>query len=161
MMRRGAVSSPRTCSGLLPVVDAERVAALLQRLRGEVAYLAARATEDRRALRADEERLSGLKYRFVTALETVVSVAQHLCASEGWGPPTSNARSVALLGEHGVLDHDLADRLASAVGFRNVLVHQYAEVDDDRVVAHLDGVGDLEAFVATTAAWVEQQPSAG
>ena len=138
------------------MVDRERVVALLRRLRTEVRYLRARADGDRHALRADEERLSGLKYRFVTALETLVNVAQHLCASEGWGPPDSEAASVRLLARHGVVDDALAESLARAVGFRNVLVHQYAEVDDDWVVAHLDDVGDLERFVTEVSAWVSR-----
>lgn len=136
------------------MVDAERVAALIQRLRGEIAYLERRAAADRRQLRDDEERLSGLKYRFVTALETVVNTAQHLCAAQGWGPPTSNADSVRRLATNGVLDDDLATRLAQAVGFRNVLVHQYDEVDDDLVVANLDHVGDLGAFASSVATWI-------
>lgn len=136
------------------MVDGERVAALLTRLRAELDYLTARAAGDRAALREDEERLSGLKYRFITALETVVNIAQHLCASEGWGPPASNADSVRLLGRHGVIGEPLGDRVAAGVGFRNILVHQYDEVDDDRVIAHLDEVDDLHAFVRQTADWV-------
>jgi hypothetical protein len=63
---------PLSIAGHL-VVDADRVAAMLQRLRGELAYLSARAADDRAAVRGDEERMSGLKYRFVTALETLAS----------------------------------------------------------------------------------------
>lgn len=136
------------------MVDVERVTALLRRLDVEVRYLRARADDDRARLRADEERLSGLKYRFITALETLINIAQHLCAAEGWGPPDSNAASVRLLGRHCVIEEDLAGRLAAAVGFRNVLVHQYAEVDDDQVVANLDDIGDLERFIAAAAAWL-------
>ena len=136
------------------MVDVERVTALLRRLTEETGYLQARATGDRAALRADDERLSGLKYRFVTALETLVNIAQHLCASEGWGPPESNAASVRLLGEHDVIGHELARRLGSAVGFRNVLVHQYDEIDDDRVIANLDDVGDLAGFVEEASTWL-------
>lgn len=141
------------------MVDAERVTALLRRLDAESGYLRARADGDRTALRADEERLSGLKYRFVTALETVVRIAQHLCASEGWGPPESNAASVRLLGKHGLVDDGLAGRLAAAVGFRNVLVHAYAEVDDDLVIANLNDVGDLERFVAAAKSWLRTLPN--
>lgn len=143
------------------MVDADRVAAMLQRLRGEVAYLSARAEDDRDAVRADDERMSGLKYRFVTALETVVNIAQHLCASEGWGPPSSNAASLIVLGKQRVLPVDLAQRLSQAVGFRNILVHQYDEVDDDKVIAHLDEIEDLHAYVAAVATWVAAQEEAG
>ena len=63
-----------------------------------------------------------------------------------------------LLDAKGVIDVELASRLRSAIGFRNVLVHQYAEVDDDRVVASLGDLDDLDAYVAQVAAWTTSQP---
>lgn len=138
------------------MVDPDCLAWLLRRLDGEVGYLRRRAAEDDgEALLADEERLSGLKYRFVTALETTITVAQHLSATQRWSAPTSNADSLRQLGRHQVIDVELGARLASAVGMRNVLVHAYADVDvdDQRVVAALGDVGDLEAFSAAVARW--------
>jgi uncharacterized protein YutE (UPF0331/DUF86 family) len=44
--------------------------------------------------------------------------------------------------------------LARAVGFRNVLVHRYAEVDDRLVVAQLDEIADLDDLVAAVSAWL-------
>lgn len=38
--------------------------------------------------------------------------------------------------------------MAQAVRFRNVLVHGYAVVDDRRVVAYLQQLDDIDAFVA-------------
>lgn len=46
-----------------------------------------------------------------------------------------------------VIPRDLAERLATAVGFRNILVHQYRDVDDERVARHLDDLEDLDRFV--------------
>ena len=54
----------------------------------------------------------------------------------------------------GVVDADLAERVASAVGFRNVLVHEYVEVDDTIVLARLADHGDLDAFVAGVLRWL-------
>ena len=138
------------------MVDERRLVRLLQRVTGELAYLQARAGEDRAALLADAERLSGLKYRFVTTIEGVVNVAQHLCASEGWGPPKDNGDAVRLVGAHGVLDEQLARRLVGAVGFRNLLVHQYAEIDDARTVAFLDRIGDIQDFVSQVSTWLDE-----
>lgn len=98
-------------------------------------------------------RLSGTKYRFITSIEAVLDVAHHVIASELWGPADSSADAIRVLADHGVLDTDLAARLARAVGFRNVLVHGYAEVDDDLVVARLDDLDDLDAFVGAVRAW--------
>jgi len=148
------VASIASSSRAGPVVDERRVRRLLQRVGTDLAYLTERARGDRAALRADLERLAALKYHFVTAIEGCLNVAQHLCASEGWGPPASNADAMRILGRHGVLSPDLAESMARAVGFRNVLVHGYIEVDDDRVVAQLDRVAELEAFSRTVAEWM-------
>jgi uncharacterized protein YutE (UPF0331/DUF86 family) len=83
-----------------------------------------------------------------------VNVAQHLCASEGWGPPASNADTLRILSRQGVLDETLADSLSRAVGFRNLLVHGYADVDDARPVSQLDRVPELAVFVASVSRWI-------
>ena len=139
------------------MVDERRVRRLLQRIGDDLAYLGARAGADRSELRADPDRLAALKYVFVTAIEGCLNVAQHLCASEGWAPPSSNADALRILGRHGVLEADLAEVMARAVGFRNVLVHGYTDVDDSLVVGFLDRIPDLEQFVAAVAAWMTGQ----
>jgi len=136
------------------VVDETRVVRLLQRMGDQLAYLERRAGEDRDALRGDDQRLSGLKYRWVTTLEALLNVAHHLCASEAWGPPATNADAVATLARHGVIGVELADHLGPAVGFRNVLVHGYADVDDDRVLGNLDHLHDLRAFITEVTTWM-------
>lgn len=133
--------------------DPVRLARLLQRLGEQLSVLRERAAEDRTRLRADEVLLSATKYRFVTAIEAMMDVAHHLLASELWGPADSSADALRLLGRHGILDDELAERTARAVGFRNVLVHGYAEVDDDRVAAQLAALGDLQRFVDQVADW--------
>lgn len=142
------------------MVDRRRLRRLLQRITEDLSFLDARASGDRAALLGDRERMAALKYVFVTAIEGCIDVAQHLAASEGWGPPSTNADAIRLLGRHGVVDGALAAQVAPAVGFRNVLVHGYVEVDDDRVVAFLDRLGQLRAFVAAVAAFVDAEADA-
>lgn len=137
------------------MVDAVRVERLLRRITNDLAILDAEATADQ-ARRTDPIWLRGVKYSFVTVIEAVVDVAQHLCATSGWGPPSDNGDSLRLLGEHGVLAADLADSMRRAVGFRNVLVHDYADVDDDIVIARLRDLSDLRAFVANVADYLEK-----
>ena len=62
--------------------------------------------------------------------------------------------AIRLLGTHEVLRPGTAQRIAQAVGFRNVLVHQYAEVDDRIVTKALSDLGDLRAFVSEVSAWI-------
>jgi uncharacterized protein YutE (UPF0331/DUF86 family) len=135
------------------VVDEVRVLRLLRSISDDLAVLRAEASAGP-GRRADPLWLRGVKYTFVTAIEAGVDVAQHVCASQGWGPPRDNGDAIRLLGAHGVLSADLADRVRRAVGFRNVLVHDYVEVDDGIVLERLANLADLDDFVAVVATWV-------
>jgi uncharacterized protein YutE (UPF0331/DUF86 family) len=129
------------------MVDAERLHRLLRRVMDDRAVLSgyADAHDD---LRADPVRLGHVKYVFVTMLEACVDTAQHVCASEGYGPPDSNAHAVRLLARHGHLEAELGERIARAIGFRNILVHGYADVDDGLVVDNLQRLADVRSYVA-------------
>jgi uncharacterized protein YutE (UPF0331/DUF86 family) len=135
------------------VVDEDRVLRLLRSVTDDISVLKgeSEAGEDRRE---DRMWLRGVKYTFVTAIEACVDVAQHICATEGWGPPTDNGDAVRLLGDHGVCTPELARSIRQAVGFRNVLVHDYIKVNDDIVRDRLKALGDLEDFVSQVAAFV-------
>lgn len=135
------------------MVDENRVLHLLRSVTDDLGVLRAEATADARR-RSNGLWLRGVKYTFVTAIEACLDVAQHLCATEGWGPPRDNGDAVALLGSHGVLPADLATRMRRAVGFRNVLVHGYITVDDKIVLARLADPSDLGAFVSAVTEWL-------
>ncbi len=133
------------------MVDEDRVVRLIRRLRDDTAALARAATMDPDQLLADNQALDAVKYRFVVAIEGCTRLAHHWSASEGWAAPDSNAEAVEALGSHGALEPSLADSIARAVGFRNLLVHRYADVDDRRVVAMLSLTGELERFATALA----------
>jgi len=138
------------------VVDKVRVLRLLRTITDDLAVLRAAST-DGPPRRQDPLWLRGVKYTFVTCIEACVDIAQHICASEGWGPPNDNGDAVALVGRHGVIEGELAGEIRRAVGFRNVLVHEYVRVDDGVVLQRLDDPGDLEEFARQVAAWLAEQ----
>jgi uncharacterized protein YutE (UPF0331/DUF86 family) len=135
------------------VVDEIRVLRLLRAVSDDLARLRAEASADD-LRRRDPMWLPGVKYTLITAIEACVDIAQHLCSSEGWGPPADNGDAVRLLARHRVLDADHADQLARAVGFRNVLVHEYVAVDDAIVVSRLVDLSDLDRFARAVAEWL-------
>lgn len=138
------------------MVDEDRVLRLLRGIDAHTAFLAGYADRDPTRLIADEEALSAVKYRFVTAIEGCAKVAHHLGAAEKWPVAETNADAVRLMGRHGVLTRELADAVADAVGFRNLLVHQYADIDDTLAVGHLDRLDDLRGFVSAVARWLDE-----
>jgi uncharacterized protein YutE (UPF0331/DUF86 family) len=56
-------------------------------------------------------------------------------------------RAVWVLAEHDVITEETAATLADAVGFRNILAHEYGSVDPDRVYEYLQEELDGMTFV--------------
>ena len=56
-----------------------------------------------------------------------------------------------------MIEGELAGEIRRAVGFRNVSVHEYVQVDDAVVLQRLDDPGDLEEFARQVAAWLAEQ----
>lgn len=135
-----------------PMVDAERLLAVLGRVTARLRVLDGYAAVDADELRADDVRLGHLKYTYQTAIEACIDAAHHVVAAHGLGSPASNAEAFRLLAAAGVLPADLAVSMAGSVGFRNVLVHGYTEVDDRLVVEHLAQLPRLRAYVTTMTA---------
>ena len=138
------------------MVDELRVRRLLRQAMDTVAFLDEEASADA-AIRVQRRWLDSIKYNFIAVIECCVDVGQHVCAVQGWGPPDSNADSFAILAAHDVLSREIADQMARASGFRNILVHEYIAVRGDLVVANLSRTGDIRRFVAEIADWLALQ----
>lgn len=89
------------------------------------------------------------------AVEACIDAAEHVIASERLRRPTSFGDAFTVLAEAGMLTPTTAAAARLMAGFRNVLVHGYAVVDDDRVVDvilhRLDELDRLRAELAALA----------
>jgi uncharacterized protein YutE (UPF0331/DUF86 family) len=83
------------------------------------------------------------------ACEAVGDMAHHVIADQGYRQPASYKDAIAVLREEDLIDDDLARRLADWMGFRQVLVHLYLDIDHRRTWAAIrEDLGDLERFAA-------------
>jgi uncharacterized protein YutE (UPF0331/DUF86 family) len=81
------------------------------------------------------------------AIEACMDVADHIVADRRLRIPETGAEAFEILAEAGLLPTPLAAALASMVGFRNILVHDYARLDPAIVVRVLQrDVADLEQY---------------
>ncbi|CAB4936632.1 MAG: DUF86 domain-containing protein [Actinobacteria bacterium] len=135
------------------MVDEVRLARLLRSASDAVASLEREqfAEDDRRA---DPLWLPGVKYLMITAVEACIDAAQHVCSAQKWGAPRDNADAMRQLARHGAIDGSMAEAMRLAVGFRNVLVHEYVAVDDRVVVARLQDLSDLTGYISALSAWL-------
>ncbi len=88
-------------------------------------------------------------YAMLIAVQAAIDIGEQIIAERRFDRPGSYREIFELLGARGVLEPDLAARLASLAAFRNVLVHVYWKLDRDRVEAQLrEGREPLDRFCA-------------
>ncbi len=81
------------------------------------------------------------------AIETCMDIADHIVADRRLRVPETGAESFEILAEAQLLPRELGDALAKMVGFRNILLHDYARLDPAIVVRVLgQDVADLARF---------------
>lgn len=87
------------------------------------------------------------RYAVQSAAQAAIDLANHVIAAQGWRVPGSYGDAFMVMAEHRAIDRALADRLRGLAGLRNLLVHHYDVIDDDRVAAEVErGLADLDAF---------------
>jgi uncharacterized protein YutE (UPF0331/DUF86 family) len=132
-----------------------RLDARIERIEAACGVLSGLAREPAAAVLDAPERVAAMERMLEVGVQAATDVAAHIIAAEAWQTPESAGQAFAELARRGVLDPALATRLRRAVGLRNVLAHDYLDVDAGRLFASLtDDVSDLRAFVAATLAWI-------
>jgi uncharacterized protein YutE (UPF0331/DUF86 family) len=63
----------------------------------------------------------------------------------------SGAEAIRALSQVGGFPDALVEQLLPLPGFRNIVVHEYVELDYDRVIAALDALAPIDQFIAAVA----------
>ena len=81
------------------------------------------------------------------ACEASIDAAMHIVRVRKLGVPQETRDAFDMLGEAGIVESDLRDRLKAMVGFRNVAVHDYRKLNLEIVRAVVEKrLGDFREF---------------
>lgn len=97
---------------------------------------------DPRTFDTDLTRQDAAILNIQRACEAALDIGQYLVRRERLGVPQGARGVFTLLADHGIIDEPLAESLRHMVGFRNVAVHDYQQLQLPIVVAvitrHMD-----------------------
>lgn len=100
-------------------------------------------------LATDFTRQDAIVLNLQRACEAAIDAAMHLVRIHRLGIPTESRQAFGFLVQAGHIDKELGARLMAMVGFRNIAVHNYQEIDIGILRAILaERLGDLRAFAA-------------
>lgn len=97
----------------------------------------------------DVRELRFVEHTLQLAIQAMLDIASHIVSDKRLGEPRTNRDLFDLLARNGWIGADRRDALRRMAGFRNILVHGYAEVDPGIVQDVAENrLVDLEDFVA-------------
>ena len=131
------------------MVDRHVVRARVARIREYLALLRKiRGMADERRFVGDPLIYGNAERYLQLAIQAVLDVSNHIVADLGVNLPAENRELFDLLAKRKIVSTRLARKLAPMAGFRNLLVHEYLEIDRHRVYAILkNDLGDFDAFI--------------
>lgn len=91
------------------------------------------------------------------AAQACIDIANRVITVEGLDKPSDAYGAIEMLGKVAVLPIDLAHRLSPIAGFRNILVHEYLEIDWDQVLNNLQRLVDLHKFAEHVKEWMRNR----
>ena len=82
------------------------------------------------------------------ASQASIDIATHIVKVNGLGLPNSSRELFDLLLENHIISEDICKQMQGMVGFRNIAVHDYQNLNIEIVVAIIERhLGDFEGFV--------------
>ncbi len=125
----------------------EKVSEKLRYLEISLNYLKNRRNITLEDLQSNYELRSAIERNFQIAIEAAIDISEMIISEEGVEMPETYREAFLRLGEMGVVPKDFSARLAQMAGFRNILVHQYGELDLNKLLEFLKTkLDDLELF---------------
>ena len=96
----------------------------------------------------DLDRQESIAFNLQMAIQNCIDLSAHIIGDEGLGVASSTSEMLYILEENGYIGRDLTERMIAAVGFRNLIVHEYGKVDLTQIyhIAHRD-IENLRDFV--------------
>ncbi|MDA8109640.1 MAG: DUF86 domain-containing protein [Betaproteobacteria bacterium] len=144
--------------------DADVLRGRLSQLADHIARIEAKRPASLDALAKDRDLQDILSKNIESAVQVCLDIAAHVCAARGRAVEKASD-AFTVLAELGMIGGELARKLVRAVGFRNVSVHRYAEIDWSVVMTIAEeDIEDLKRFArwaATLATEPPGSPSAG
>ena len=98
---------------------------------------------------SDFDRQDIVAFNLHLAVENCIDIAAHIISENGWGVPGSASEMFCVLEEKGIVDSALTEKMIKAVGLRNLIVHEYGDIDLKRLFTTVrNDLNDLTVFLS-------------
>ena len=132
----------------MPEFNVDRIRQLLGEINSSLRKLDGYAQLSEKDFLSNSDKVDSAKYNLIVAIEGAIDVCNHIVARAGGRAPHDHADCFEVLRELKMLSDDFVERLKSMAKFRNLLVHLYWKVDDQKVFRILKtDIQDIKEYI--------------
>ena len=130
------------------MVDSDLILAKSSSVKRHLNRVIEKRHTDLQTFLQDIDRQESILFNLQMAIQNCIDIAAHIVSEEGLGVPGSTNEMFYLLEENEYLNNELTEKMVKAVGFRNLIVHEYGKIDLEQVfeVAQED-ITDLNEYI--------------
>lgn len=130
----------------------------LERLERYVGYLKGYQKHSAEDLRKDHTLRGAVLHYLQLSIECCMDIGEMLISGLGLRKPEDGREVFDILAENGVLQREFASRFSPAAGLRNIIVHQYTDIDMDRIRDHIqDHLADFDVYAKSVARFLHER----
>ena len=132
------------------MVDRNLIMAKAAAVKRHLNRIEVKSATDLKTFVRDLDRQESVLFNLQMAVQNCIDIAAHIISEEGLGVPGSTNEMFYLLEENNYIDVETTEKLVKAVGFRNLVVHEYVKIELDQVfkIARQD-IHDLNACLVS------------
>jgi len=91
------------------------------------------------------------------AIQSCIDIANRIISLDELEKPKDYYGSFIRLGEESIIPYDFAREFAPIAGFRNILIHEYLDIDWDEVYKNLQKLNQFYKFMDYVKQWLSQR----
>ena len=131
------------------MVDSNVILKRIGRIRKCVAALETiRRTSSESKFMDDEMVQAAAERNLQVAIQSVLDICNHVVADMKLEVPDEEKQAFQIMASHKLISEQLAKTLLQMTGMRNILVHEYLEVDHHRLYSVMtNNLGDFEKLI--------------
>lgn len=139
-------------------IDVDRIRDKLDELEVYLQELKEDLPEDADMYVRDRVLRRSCEKTFELACLSLIDVCNLIISQKGFEKPKDNRSSIQRLVENNLINRVLGERLKEMIGFRNLLVHRYSIIDDEKAYEHLSTeLGDFFEFIELIDSFLEKE----
>lgn len=115
------------------MVDKSIITAKMANIKKNLDRLKEKQGLDSREFHTNKDIQDIVLLNLQAAIQGCIDISSHIISDNDWGVPGSLAGLFDILAEKKVISEEMKKIMRQMVGFRNLIVHEYAEMDMDKV----------------------------